>query len=259
MNADSHLDAAAYALDAMPADEALEFQSHLEGCESCSAELVGFLETAALLGAAQAERPPAGLRAAVMARVAVTPQLPPITEAGPSTTAPGEAQAPSRRLGAHRASGTAQRWYRRPGALLAAAVAALVVGGGAIFAVNQVGQNDQVAQTPEQCVAGAADQRQITPAQGSGGTVKYAPSCGAALLEVTGLPALPSGRTYQLWALAGQQPRSLGVLPDAAAGKPQVVGAQTQPGETVVAITAEPAGGSQQPTLPILWRATLQS
>lgn len=195
-----------------------------------------------------------------MGRVAVTPQLPPITEAGsPRPTAPGAAHSPSRRLGSHRAGGTALRWYRRPGALLAAAVAVLVLGGGAIFAVNQVGQHDQVAQTPEQCVAGAADQRQITPAQGSAGTVKYAPSCGAALLEVAGLPALPADRTYQLWALAGQQPRSLGVLPDAAAGKPQIVGAKTQSGETVVAVTAEPVGGSPQPTLPILWRATLQS
>ena len=85
----------------------------------------------------------------------------------------------------------------------------------------------------------------------------YAQSCSAALLDVTGLPVLPSTETYQLWALAGDQPRSLGVLPDASAGKQQVVTAQPQPGETVVAITAEPAGGSAQPTLPILWQASL--
>jgi anti-sigma-K factor RskA len=89
--------------------------------------------------------------------------------------------------------------------------------------------------------------------------VRYAPSCGAALLDVTGLPALPSDRTYQLWALAGATPRSLGTLPDATAGKPQVIAAQTRTGENAVAITAEPAGGSQSPTLPILWQAALTS
>jgi len=81
----------------------------------------------------------------------------------------------------------------------------------------------------------------------------------SALLDVTGLPALPSDRTYQLWAIAGEQPRSLGVLPEASAGEQQIVAAQTQAGENVVAITAEPAGGSEQPTLPILWQATLAS
>ncbi len=259
--ADPHLDTAAYALHAMPDDETADVRSHLEECESCSAELVGFLETAALLGSAVAERPPASLRQAILARVAVTPQLPPLTAPGSRPSADGAADDDARRprsTGSHRADVTPLRWYRRPGALIAAAVAAVVLGGGAIVAVNQVGQDDNVAQTPEQCVAQAADQRQITPAQG-GGTVKYAPSCGAALLDVTGLPALRSDQTYQLWALAGQTPRSLGVLPDATAGKPQVVAAQTQSGETVVAITAEPAGGSEKPTLPILWQATLAS
>jgi anti-sigma-K factor RskA len=259
--ADPHLDTAAYALHAVPADEAQLVESHLETCESCSAELVGFLETAALLGSAIAERPPASLRQTIMARVAVTPQLPPLVAppAAPPAAEPEESRS-SRELrrGAHRSDTGLQRWYRRPGALLAAAVAAVVVGGGAIVAVNQVGEDDTVAQTPEQCIAQAADQRQITPAQG-GGTVRFAPSCGAALLDVTGLPALPGDRTYQLWALAGTQPRSLGLLPDATAGKQQIVAAQTQSGENAVAITAEPAGGSEKPTLPILWQAALTS
>ncbi len=265
MTADPHLDTAAYALHAMPADETAEFESHLDTCESCSAELIGFLETAALLGSAAAEGPPASLRASILARVAVTPQLPPLTAADvpKPTVQDGDAQQSRsrtgpKRTGSHRADGTQQRWYRRPGALLAAAVAAIVIAGGSIVAVNRVGQDNEVAQTPEQCVAQAADQRQITPAQG-GGTVRYAPSCGAALLDVTGLPALPSDRTYQLWALAGSTPRSLGTLPDATAGKPQVIAAQTQSGENAVAITAEPAGGSQSPTLPILWQAALTS
>ena len=41
------------------------------------------------------------------------------------------------------------------------------------------------------------------------------------------------------------------------AGLPQLVAKTTEPGENAVAITVEPAGGSTQPTLPIVWQAAL--
>lgn len=283
MTADPHLDTAAFALHAVPADEIADVSDHLDTCESCSAELVGFLETAALLGSAAAEVPPASLRQSIMARIAVTVQLPPLTgslqarpaaprESEPPTSAPEppvvpgpDAGEPSGRpRGRHGAEDTSHgevvrlEWYRRPAALIAAAVAAVVIGAGTIVAVNQTGDDNLAAPTPEQCIAQAADRTEITPATGDG-SVSYAPSCGAALVDVTGLPALPSDRTYQLWAIAGEEPRSLGVLPEASVGEQQIVAAQTQAGETVVAITDEPAGGSAAPTLPILWQATLPS
>ena len=94
---------------------------------------------------------------------------------------------------------------------------------------------------------------------GSGSAV-YAPSCAAVTLDVTGLPDLPTDKTYQLWAIAGDTPpRSLGVLDAASTGQPQLVTKTTNAGETVVAITAEPAGGSTAPTLPIIWKTTLAS
>ena len=268
--ADPHLDTGAFALHALPADEASAAESHFETCDSCAAELAGFLETAALLGSAVAEAPPASLRRTILARIAVTPQLPPLmdqTRSAPTGEPP--ADRPDRSGGRHRSPTDSEGapdnvrplrpWYRRPRSLIAAAVAAVVIGGGTVVAVNQLGgQQEQVAQTPEQCVAQAADQQLVVPAKGAG-TVTYAQSCNAALLDVTGLPGLPADRTYQLWALAGDQPRSLGLLPEAAEGKPQVATAQPQPGETVVAITAEPAGGSPAPTLPIVWQATLTS
>ncbi len=281
MTADPHLDTAAFALHAVPADELTEVGDHLDSCESCSAELSGFLETAALLGSAAAEVPPASLRQSIMSRIAVTAQLPPLTGSSPGRPAAQDSEPPSsvpeppiapgpragetsgRPRGRHAADDNSDgevvrlEWYRRPAALIAAAVAAVVIGAGTIVAVNRTGDDNQAA-TPEQCIAQAADRTQITPAKGNG-TVSYAPSCGAALVDVTGLRALPSDRTYQLWAIAGDQPRSLGVLPEASAGQQQIVAAQTKAGENVVAITEEPAGGSRQPTLPILWQATLAS
>ena len=133
--------------------------------------------------------------------------------------------------------------------------------GGGLVAINQFRGQQQVAQTPEQCVATATDRTQLTPESGPG-TVFYAPSCAAVTVDVTGLPALPADRTYQLWALSEQPtttPRSLGVLPEAAAGQSQTVTQPTQPGENAVAITAEPAGGSASPTLPIVWMTDLTS
>lgn len=155
---------------------------------------------------------------------------------------------------------TLRPWYRRPVAWIAAAAAAVIVGGG-LVAVNQFRGEQQVAQTPEQCVATAADRTQLTPDSGQG-TVIYAPSCAAVTVDVSGLPALPDDRTYQLWALSEQPaaaPRSLGVLPAAATGQPQSVTQLTQPGENAVAITAEPAGGSVTPTFPIVWMTELSS
>ena len=133
------------------------------------------------------------------------------------------------------------------------------------MAVNQFREPEEVARTPEQCVATAADRTETTPVSGQG-TVTYAASCAAVTVDVSGLPALPDDRTYQLWALSGEQagqptvaPRSMGLLPQAATGQPQVVTEATNPGEVAVAITAEPAGGSAAPTVPIVWTANLTS
>jgi anti-sigma-K factor RskA len=98
----------------------------------------------------------------------------------------------------------------------------------------------------------------ITPEVGQG-TVAYAASCNAVTLDVTGLPDLPSDQAYQLWAVQGQTPRSLGLLEDASQGQPQLVTATTNAGESVVAITAEPAAGSPQPTSQIIWQTTLDA
>jgi anti-sigma-K factor RskA len=258
---DMHLDTGALALGALPEDERAEVEAHLATCDSCPAELAGFLQTVALLGSVAAETPPASLRRAIMARVAVTPQLPPLSpvDAEPVASSPPTPPAGPRHA-ADNVVPLRRRWYRRPAALVAAAIAAVVIGGGTVVAINQLNnQEQQVAQTPEQCVAQAADKQQLAPELGSGSAI-YAPSCAAVTLDVTGLPDLPTDKTYQLWAIAGDaQPRSLGVLDAASTGQPQLVTKTTNAGENVLAITTEPAGGSTAPTLPIIWKTTLAS
>jgi len=255
--ADLHLDTGAMALGALPDDEAAAVQAHLQTCESCTAELAGFRETVAMLAAVSAEVPPTSLRRTVMAQIAVTAQLPPLmTPTAAPAEPPTDAVVTEPPTDLPDNVVPLRRWYRRPAALVAAAVAALVIGGGAVIGINQLDQGDQTAQTPEQCVAAAADRQTTAPAAGQGSVV-YAPSCGAVTVDVSGLPDLPDDQTYQLWALAGTQPRSLDLLPDASAGESQLVTKPTQPGEDLVAITVEPAGGSPTPTLPIIWQAKL--
>ncbi len=314
MTSDPHLNTGALALDAMPDDEASDATAHIEECESCAAELAGFLETAALLGSVAAEVPPASLRRAVMAGIAITPQLPPIVghpeRRAPRHAQPDDASEPSGEQptaptsgvpgppasqgsggalteggtqstgGALTEGGTQteggaltdgddrhqgpqagnvvpiRRWYRRPGALIAAAVAAVVIGGGAVIAVNRTSAPPDQQVALHECVDQAGDAQVLKPADG-GGEVTFAPSCDAALVDVSGLRDLPADRTYQLWVLAGSSARSVTLLSQAAAGQQQIWMAPTQAGDTAIGITEEPAAGSPQPTSAPIWAVSL--
>ena len=63
------------------------------------------------------------------------------------------------------------------------------------------------------------------------------------------LPALPAGRTYQLWSLDAATPVSLGVLGD---GSAPAVAVAVPAGLGQVAISDAPAGGEPAPSGPIV-------
>jgi anti-sigma-K factor RskA len=68
---DLHELTAAYALDALDADEAEAYEKHLGQCEECREQLAGLTETAgALAFATVAPPPPARLRAAILEQAA---------------------------------------------------------------------------------------------------------------------------------------------------------------------------------------------
>ena len=273
MASDPHLNTGVLALDAMPDEEATEAIAHIEDCESCAAELAGFLETAALLASVASEVPPAALRRAVLAAIAVTPQLPPVVglherharqgprHAQPDDEATVPTPTPSPTVPDRPpTSGTVvplrRPWYRRPAAYIAAAVAAVVIGGGVVVAVNRTSNPPDQQVALEQCVQQAGDAQVLQPADAQG-EVRYAPSCGAALVDVSGLRDLPADRTYQLWVLAGSNARSVTLLNQAADGQPQVWAAPTQAGDTAIGITEEPATGSPKPTSDPIWAVAL--
>jgi anti-sigma-K factor RskA len=68
-------------------------------------------------------------------------------------------------------------------------------------------------------------------------------------MTVEGLDPAPEGSVYQVWAVTGGNPVSIGFLevPDDGAVSADMEGVQLVEGQ-VVAVTLEPAGGSQLPT-----------
>ncbi len=261
MNADLHLNTGAMALHALPADEESEFLDHLDVCETCAPEVAGFAETLARLGVLTAEDPPATLRTKVMAAVAITPQLPPLTDAAkgrhrapplaePAPPLPAEPLAPVIPIRA---------WYRRPATLIAAAVAAVVIIVGGVV-VGTRGDNAPPVASPAACVAAAPDATVVTPQVGTVGDVRFAPSCNAATITVTGLPAAPAGKAYQMWVInSATDITSAGIMEPDASGAYTTATVPVNNPNASIGITIEPAAGSPQPTTTPIWVAPLHA
>lgn len=278
MSTDQHLNTGAMALGALPDAEAALFVEHLEICPECTAELNGFLETASVLGGSVAHTPPASLRRSVMAAVAQTPQLPPLTltdsglgrhrpvvdePVAAATTsaavpvAAGPVNAPSTEKLAD-VIPIRRSWYRRPQALLAAAAAVLVIGGGTTLVVSHQGSTPSQASAIGQCVAAAADKSTISPTVGTGGEVMLVPSCDTAVVKLPHMPDPPSGKVYQLWVVKGTgssvSTASVGLMQKNADGTFSEVNASVHTGDTAVGVTVEPGpSGSAKPTTKPLW------
>ncbi|GAA2030812.1 anti-sigma factor [Pseudokineococcus marinus] len=209
---------AAHALDAVDDVERARVERLLREDPEAAAESAGYAEAASRMAVAVAATPPPRLRASVLAEVSRTQQVAP---------AP-----PTRREAA-----ADRRGGRGAVRLLAAACGVLLAGCVGLGAVV-LGQDDG---SPSLVAAGGfAD-----------GT--------AALLEVDGdyvvlgqgVAAPPAGRVYQLWSLGDDGvPVPEGFL------EPEDGGFVGQLDDwrdgAVLAITEEPAGGSEQPTSDIL-------
>jgi anti-sigma-K factor RskA len=222
MSTDLHTLSGAYAVDALSAEEAQLFDTHLQECQACRDEVRELQEAAAKMGASEALVPPPALKARVLAAADKQPQLPP-------KVTPIEAA----------------RSHRWPSRLVAAAAAVvLVLAAGVGILLNQRDEQSVMAQTVTQ-VFQAPDAHTKTVETDHGElTVATSPSLGRMAVETDGLQALSGRQVYQMWAIHDGTPTSVGLVDDPEAGK-----AMAMPGEgTTVAITVEPAGGSEQPT-----------
>ncbi|WP_111766840.1 anti-sigma factor [Nakamurella deserti] len=263
---DPSLFAGGAALNALDELEAAQFRRHLEDCPTCQVELSGFAETAARLGAASSEPAPASMRSSVLAAVAVTRQLPPLTDdvagadgTGSAVAGSGGGDGPWRdaapadagdRSGGEVVDLASRRRPPTRWLLSAAAAVAIALIGLSFFLVNRTSTTDNDADALKRCVSTAADREQLPTAPGSTGdtTVVVSASCGGALLSFADVPALDADQTYQLWVISGDQTRSVTTLNPAADGSMPETVAAVHLGDTALGVTVEPAGGSPTPT-----------
>lgn len=223
MRSELHTLSGAYAIDALSAEEAAAFRKHLEECPACRQEVRELRGAAAQLGASEAVRPPAQLKERLLEAAGRTPQLPPRMTA--TTTA---------------------RSRRRSRRLLVAAAAVLVAG----TAVGVgLGQRDERPETS--LAAGVVEVFEAPDARRVEVETTYGPlqvatsrSEGEMAVDTSRLVPLDDQRVYQVWTVVAGEPLPVTVLDDPDRGAHM---GMPEPG-TEVAITVEPAGGSQRPT-----------
>ncbi|MFZ0251208.1 MAG: anti-sigma factor [Acidimicrobiales bacterium] len=246
----------AYALDAVDGDEYAELEEHLESCPRCRGELDGLREVAAAMGNS-VEPVPEGLWSQIALRL---PERQEGGEAPPMPRLTSEARSPFRVP----AEGPTRRhrvMVSTIGAIaVAAAAVAVVLGIGLVHADNKVTglQADQAAASPNVAAALRAPGHRVVTLDSSTHTeqakVVVLPS-GQGYVVSSSLPSLDDGRTYQLWAIEGNQPISLGLLGRSPGRAAFIMAGSTRPSR--LSITAEPAGGSVFPTGPILATGTV--
>lgn len=229
MTVDLHSLIGPYALGALDEDERDAFESHLDACPTCAEELGGFVATTVRLGEAVAEEPPAALRASILAAAAQTPQERP-------TVVAMRPRSLRKRL---------------PGLIAAAAVLVAAAGvAGYVLEHRQVQEYQAESSNVEQVMT--ASDAVTTESQLGAASMRltHSRSQDALVLAVSGLPALDN-ETYQLWTVRDGVTTSAGLVDDS-----DLLYVDQVDGVEQLALTVEPAGGSERPTsLPV---ATMQ-
>lgn len=221
---------AAFVLGAIPPDELAEVTDHIYSCPACLEEVrahTGVIEELELtIGPVPLS---SGFADGVLAR------------ARRNEPAPPESPEPA----------GAQILPFKPrvlaGALAAAAVIIGVLGAGYLDARSDLERSRQVISvfTADRGVelAGTGDSKG-----------HMVPTKNGALFVAARLPEPPDGRTYQLWALRNEEPSSLGTF-DVEEGEAVVRIENPVEGFDAMAVTIEPAGGSEEPSTPPVLRS----
>lgn len=244
----SHDDAsellAPLALDALDNDARAEVEAHVETCAECQNELDGLREVATALGNT-IESPPEGLWDKIAGRLYDTERdmatLPRLLTEYPASDA--------RR---------ARRVVRRARVVV---VTTLLAAAAAIFAlsINLSSENDQVANLQRAMGTSAVHEALATPGHRLVTLTGRAHqvlatfvllSDGTGYLVSSKMRSLPSGETYQLWGIVAGKAVSIGVM--GSSPHDAAFTLASSPGPSLLAVTVEPAGGTQKPTTPLV-------
>jgi anti-sigma-K factor RskA len=225
---DLHSLAAAYVLDALDDNERREFEQHLEDCPACAEELDSLRDAASALAfAVEGPAPPPSLRESILERARA--ERPPEV-----------------------ASIRSRRRYALPVVTAVAAVAACAAIALGVWASTLNSDLDSEQRTIDQIGSvlsdGGARTIALTPQRGQ---LVVAPS-GNAVLVASGIQPAPSGKTYEAWVVPAKgAPVPAGIF---RGGNDAVLLLNRDvPRGTKVAVSLEPAGGSQKLSGPVLF------
>jgi anti-sigma-K factor RskA len=225
-HAELKLNAAAYVLGSLEADERESFEAHLKECGECTAEVRSLLRTTNALAHAVPQRTPsAELRARVL-----------------SSIDSAKASAATR---ARPPSSPVMMWLP----LAASLILVAAVGAYAVRLQTRLGELQSsmaVMSAPDLVRIDLAGQ---PTAPQSTGRALWSRDRGM-VFATANLPAPPAGKVYQVWVVTAQAPVSAGlVVPDSAGGGTMYFYTPPDiPQPTAVAVTLEPAGGVPSPT-----------
>ncbi|HLW60429.1 MAG TPA: anti-sigma factor [bacterium] len=224
----------AYAIDALDLEDERAVEVHLEACPACQRDLAELRAVAAELAAGVgAVDPPPALRGRVLDAVRVKTR--------------GPIPAPSPR----------PRWVA--GALAAAAGLLIILGGLAAYQSQRInalsGRLDQQDRLLALLAAPTTRSAQLTGSVRANVRFVYDRASGRGALVVTGLNDPGAGLVYEIWLVAGTQPRPAGIF-RSTPGQPVIIPVAADFGRyRAVAISIEhgPQGSSGGPTTaPIL-------
>jgi hypothetical protein len=287
----------AYLLDALTEDERAEFEAHLATCAACQYEVgelssvVGLLplvlEHEHVMGASVIPEPSSGLRGRLLRAVLEdnSQEVEQQTASEPIAVLPTDADGdidqpipfppprPQPRTqqtggggaGAPTPIETIGRLHR---SWLVAAVLAILMVGAGIWSIVLQGDVDDKAQeiarleqeldlARQRANASAWHLNASAGGESHSGTLLYGLQDQTVVLVVRNMPTLPSDKVYQTWLIRGSDPvpgATFTVNPDGTGLALVDPNAPTYDG---VAITAEPTGGSDAPTSPVLLQGQL--
>jgi anti-sigma factor RsiW len=228
MSPELHDQLAAYALDALEDHERDAFEAHLAGCDTCRTELDDFRDTAGMLAqAAEGPAPPDSLREWILERA---------RQERPAQSV--VVLRPKRAL--------------RLTAIAAAAAVAAAIGLGVWAASLSSSLESERNALAKQARAAAilADRDSTRVSMGDSGELVRTPD-GDAVMVVRDLAAAPEGKTYEAWVIDTGGPVPAGLFEGG--GQGIVLLDHPVPEGSMVAVTLEPEGGSDQPTGDILF------
>jgi anti-sigma-K factor RskA len=211
-------DLAAYALGALPPDDAAELERHLEGCEACRQQLRWLSPAVDVLPAAVAQRsPPERLRENLMEVVR------------------------SEAIDAPRPARARAQWWRSLGALAmrpAAGIAAV------ILVVAGIGAG-YLLRGPDSSETTLVKGQALTSAPASATLERDGDT---STLHVHQMPPIGPDKVYEVWVQRGQRMEPVSTFVLSADGTAEAAVPGSLSGGQAVLVTREPRGGSPQPT-----------